>query len=189
MIVGNGMPHEYVAKSSTLLVLLLGAVGCSHAHPAADRAPKPEPVAAAPAQPAPAAAQPAAAPTQPVEIASESVYFDFDRSDLSAASTEPLSRFGGLLASNPDLHVRIEGNCDERGTEEYNMLLGQRRADFAKAYLLRMGAKQAQITTVSYGKDRPRAKGHDDSAWRQNRRDDLVPDRSTLPAKPVAVTP
>jgi peptidoglycan-associated lipoprotein len=81
------------------------------------------------------------------------------------------------------LNLRIEGNCDERGSEEYNIALGQRRADAAKKYLLRMGERGTQISTISYGEDRPRAKGHDEDAWRQNRRDDFIPDRTSLPAR------
>jgi peptidoglycan-associated lipoprotein len=84
------------------------------------------------------------------------------------------------------LHVRIEGNCDERGTAQYNVALGYRRADSAKKYLLQMGASENQITTISFGKERPRAKGHDEESWRQNRRDDFVPDRKVLSVKPLA---
>jgi peptidoglycan-associated lipoprotein len=177
----------------TGLVLLSVAVGpmsgllaCAHARPAEATA-----VASAPApvvQPAPSpepAVRPVAAPA-PVVVKTDSVYFDFDKSDLKPAGQEVLSGFGDLLAKHAELHVRIEGNCDERGTAQYNVALGYRRADSAKKYLLQMGASENQITTISFGKERPRAKGHDEESWRQNRRDDFVPDRKVLSVKPLA---
>ncbi len=118
----------------------------------------------------------------PVQV--QSVYFDFDRSDLKPEGQEFLSQFGALLAKHPELHVRIEGNCDERGTAQYNIALGQRRAESARKYLEQMGATGAQVTTVSYGKERPKASGHGEAAWRENRRDDFVPDRQTVSANP-----
>src|SRR2546422_301333 len=75
--------------------------------------------------------------------------------------------------------IRIEGNCDERGSREYNLALGQRRADAAKKYLTDLGLAADRITTISYGKERPRAPGHDEEAWKENRRDDLVPSSQT----------
>ena len=73
-----------------------------------------------------------------------------------------------------DLHVRIEGNCDERGTTEYNLALGQRRAESAKKYLENLGLEASRITAVSNGKEKPRAPGHDEDSRRENRRDDLM---------------
>jgi peptidoglycan-associated lipoprotein len=80
--------------------------------------------------------------------------------------------------------VRVEGNCDERGAAAYNLALGSKRAASAKAYLVQMGARDDQITTISYGKEKPRVQGHDEQAWSQNRRDDLVPSRDTVTANP-----
>jgi peptidoglycan-associated lipoprotein len=175
-------------RLSITVGLLAGLAGCAHSGSAMVTSETPAPAPAA--QPAPAPApQPAVAEVQPIPVRTESIYFDFDKSELKPAGQEFLAGFGDLLAKHPDLHVRIEGNCDERGTAQYNIALGYRRADTAKKYLVQMGAKDGQIKTVSYGKERPRAKGHDEEAWAQNRRDDFIPDRDTLPAKPVAENP
>jgi len=167
--------------------LLLGLAGCKHTtaaaasnEPIATPAPEPAPAPAPAAEPTP----PAQAAVEPIPVETQGVYFDFDRSDLKPEGQEFLSQFGSLLSKHPELHVRIEGNCDERGTAQYNIALGQRRAESAKKYLEQMGASDGQISTISYGKERPRATGHDETAWRQNRRDDFVPDRQTVSANP-----
>ena len=102
-----------------------------------------------------------------------SVFFEFDSSTLTSEAKDKLSAVGTVLAKYPDLKVRIEGNCDERGSEQYNLALGQRRADAAKRYLTSMGAHDRQLTAISFGDQKPKATGHDEEAWRQNRRDDL----------------
>ena len=100
------------------------------------------------------------------------VFFDFDKSILKHATTRRrwTSRRRGS-ASIRNVNVQIAGNCDERGTEEYNLALGQRRANAARDYLVAKGAAAARITTISYGKDRPQpdALGHDEASWAQNR--------------------
>jgi len=103
-----------------------------------------------------------------------SVFFEFDSSTLTSEAKDKLSAVGTVLAKYPDLKVRIEGNCDERGSEQYNLALGQRRADAAKRYLTSMGAHDRQLTAISFGDQKPKAAGHDEEAWRQNRRDDLT---------------
>ena len=117
-----------------------------------------------------------------------SVFFEFDSSTLTSEAKDKLSAVGTVLAKYPDLKVRIEGNCDERGSEQYNLALGQRRADAAKRYLTSMGAHDRQLTAISFGDQKPKAAGHDEEAWRQNRRDDLtaIP---ALPSCPGTVTP
>jgi peptidoglycan-associated lipoprotein len=106
-----------------------------------------------------------------------SVFFEFDSSTLTSEAKDRLSTVGTILAKYPSLKVHIEGNCDERGSEQYNLALGQRRADSAKRYLVSMGAHERQLTAISFGDQKPKATGHDEEAWRQNRRDDL-----TIPA-------
>ena len=176
-------------KAAITLVMIVGLAACSHAQPAPEAAAtKPETGAPTPSPaPAQAASQPGV--PAPVVVPTDSIYFDFDRSDLKPEGEEFLARLGNILVKYPELNLRIEGNCDERGSEEYNIALGQRRADAAKKYLMRMGARASQISTVSYGEDRPRAKGHDEESWRQNRRDDFIPDRTTLPARPISENP
>jgi peptidoglycan-associated lipoprotein len=128
---------------------------------------------AEPAPPPPP--QPAAAPAPPPQIISASVYFDFDSAELVPAALAGLQEYYDLARQRPDQGIRIEGNCDERGSREYNLALGQRRADAAKKYLTDLGVPATGISTISYGKERPRVAGHDEAAWRENRRDDLVP--------------
>jgi len=79
-----------------------------------------------------------------------------------------------FLKNNPDIRIRIEGNCDERGTSEYNLALGERRADSAAKFLVSLGISPDRIETISYGEERPLALGHSEEAWAQNRRDDFV---------------
>ena len=152
--------------------LLLLVVACSHAQPA------PPPAAAENvSQPAPAPApEPVATPVAPPpDIAAASVYFDYDSSDLTPATRDVLQALFQQAQKQPDRDIRVEGNCDERGTREYNLALGQRRADAAKQYLVNLGVDGSRITAISYGKERPRTLGDDESAWKENRRDDLVP--------------
>jgi len=103
-----------------------------------------------------------------------SIYFDYDRSNLKPGARSALQTFFQRVQKRPDLHVRIEGNCDERGTTEYNLALGQRRAESAKKYLENLGLEASRITAVSNGKEKPRAPGHDEDSRRENRRDDLM---------------
>jgi len=102
------------------------------------------------------------------------VYFDFDRSDIRADQKGRISGNADYLKGNPAVNLRIEGNCDERGTNEYNMALGERRAMSAKKYLVNMGIAAYRLQTVSYGEEKPLLYGHDELSWAQNRRDDFV---------------
>ena len=102
-----------------------------------------------------------------------SVFFEFDSAVLTKEAQDKLANVASVLSAHPELKVRIEGNCDERGSEQYNLALGQRRADSAKKYLASLGVQGGQITAISFGAEKPKAQGHDEEAWRQNRRDDL----------------
>ena len=102
------------------------------------------------------------------------VYFDFDRSNIRDDQKERIGGNAAYLQGNSAVNIRIEGNCDERGTNEYNMALGERRALSAKKYLLNMGIAESRLQTVSYGEEKPLRLGHDESDWSQNRRDDFV---------------
>jgi peptidoglycan-associated lipoprotein len=101
------------------------------------------------------------------------VYFDFDKYNLVDSATRALDINAQLLKDNPDLVVRIEGNCDERGTVEYNLSLGEKRANAAKKYLMDLGIAEGRLQTISYGKEKPVALGHDEASWAKNRRDDF----------------
>ena len=98
------------------------------------------------------------------------VFFDFDKSNLSTEARTTVERWGAWLKTYPANKVVIQGNTDERGTREYNLALGERRANAAKNYLVSIGIPANRIRTVSYGKERPVALGSNESAWAQNRR-------------------
>ena len=103
----------------------------------------------------------------------ERIYFDFDKSELKPAAQETLTKKAAWLRANPNYNVNIEGHCDERGTNEYNLALGERRADAASKFLIALGVSRDRITTVSYGEERPADTGHNESAWAKNRRDEF----------------
>lgn len=104
---------------------------------------------------------------------SEKIYFDYDKADLKPEAQATLEKKAEFLDANPSYSVTIGGHCDERGTNEYNLALGERRADAAKKFLNSLGISDDRITTVSYGEENPVATGHDESAWSQNRRDEF----------------
>lgn len=103
----------------------------------------------------------------------ESIYFDFDKADLKPAARAVLDKKAAWLRANPQYKVRIEGNCDERGTGEYNLALGDRRAKSAMKYLNAQGIPNNRMTTVSFGEEKPVDPGHNEAAWSKNRRDDF----------------
>jgi len=107
----------------------------------------------------------------------QAVYFDFDQFSLSDSARETLRRNAETLHSHPEILVEIQGNCDDRGSEEYNLALGERRARSAKDYLVDSGVPRQRISTVSFGENNPAAMGHSERAWQLNRRDDFVPKR------------
>lgn len=107
-------------------------------------------------------------------LATRTVYFDYDSSKLGGDATALIKHHGKYLALNKGASVRVEGHTDERGTREYNVALADRRAQSVKRLLLIQGASANQVTIISYGEEKPAATGHDESAWRQNRRAELV---------------
>ena len=176
-------------KKASLILSCSAALfaGCSSTPmPPADAAPAPPAVAAAPA----------AAPTPAPSIASESkvtavmlpaqldpkslistgrsVYFDYDVFSVKAEYTPLIERHGKYLSSNSALSIKIEGNADERGSAEYNLALGQKRAEAVLAALKIYGVKTAQMEAVSWGEEKPKATASNEAAWAENRRVDLV---------------
>ena len=149
--------------------------------------PAPAPVATA--APAPVAAAPAPIASPPPAVATalpsyldpnspisqqRSVYFAFDGSSFRSEDKAVIELQGRYLAQHPEIHVTVAGNTDERGGSEYNLALGQRRAQSVKSALGVLGVQDAQVEAVSYGKEKPKAAGHDEAAWQQNRRADVV---------------
>ncbi len=104
------------------------------------------------------------------------VFFDFDKSELRTDAVAQLKTNAGWLEAKAGRKVIIEGHCDERGTNEYNLALGERRANSAKDYIVNLGVEPARLKTVSYGEEKPFAQGHNEEAWAQNRRAHFVPE-------------
>jgi peptidoglycan-associated lipoprotein len=104
----------------------------------------------------------------------QDAFFEYNDSQLTADAQNALTSSATWLKKNSQYNLLIEGHCDERGTEQYNLALGDRRANQAKEYLVTLGVDSGRIRTVSYGEERPFDPGHDDSAWAKNRRDHLV---------------
>lgn len=102
--------------------------------------------------------------------AMKTVYFDFDKSDIRNDMKPVLQEDAKWLSTNTAVKVQIEGHCDERGTNEYNLALGQRRADAVKRYLIALGVSAGRLSTISYGEERPVCTQHEESCYRQNRR-------------------
>jgi peptidoglycan-associated lipoprotein len=162
---------------SILLINMLAA--CASQKPKEPEAVAPEPT---PAVSAPVA-EPAPAPAPVVEadpladtnsiLAKRSVHYPFDVSAVQDADKPVVQAHAKYLAEHPNRTVRLEGYADERGSIEYNLALGQRRADGVKKMLILGGAKASQIETVSYGEEKPKASGHNEAAWSQNRRTDI----------------
>ena len=98
------------------------------------------------------------------------IHFNFDKYDIRPEDTAILKENAALLKKFPNVKVQIEGHCDERGTVEYNLALGERRANRTKDYLVSLGISAARISTISYGKEKPLDPGHDEEAWAKNRR-------------------
>lgn len=107
-------------------------------------------------------------------LAKRTVYFDFDSSEIRGEGTEIVAAHAKHLAATPAARVRLEGHTDERGSREYNIGLGERRAQAVRRALLLQGATDAQLSTVSYGEERPAAAGSDEAAWTKNRRVEIV---------------
>ena len=179
-------------KRSLLILMALGliAAGCSHAVKAnpeqAAQAPTPAPKAVQKApssenlnpssnanvseNQAPAGAEASAAAVKQAEAIGD-IHFAFDKYDLNSGAKSTLKTLSSLLQKNPNMTVMIEGRCDERGTEEYNLALGDKRATQAKNYLVALGVSGSKLSTVSYGKDKPLCTGHDEKCWAINRSD------------------
>jgi len=138
---------------------------------ASSGAAKSAPVASSPqvAAEAPAGAVPGSQEDLVINVG-DRVFFDFDKSDIRPDAADTLKRQAAWLATYPNKAIIIEGHADERGTREYNLALGERRANAVREYLISLGVSSARIETISYGKERPAVLGSNEAAWAQNRR-------------------
>lgn len=158
--------------------MLLGACATPSAPPASV-APAAKAALAAPSKSVASAVLPAAQllpykdPTN-ILYKERAVYFDFDSYTVKPVYNTMLAAHGKFLGSTPSIKIRVEGNTDERGGAEYNLALGQKRAEALKKALLVQGATEGQIEAISYGKEKPLVTGHDEAAWSQNRRAGIV---------------
>ena len=178
--------HAYMVVPLLALTLFLvgcpkrpattGAVAPAPSAPMAAPAPAPAPMA-----PAPAPAPPAPAPApmvKPSEFAPnpnlKTIYFDFDKYDIRPNDAKTLDANAAWLKTNANNLILIEGHCDERGTNEYNLALGEKRAKAAMNYLVAQGIQANRITIISYGKERPVCTEKTEACWAQNRRDNFL---------------
>ncbi len=157
----------------TLIAAVLMLAACSSETPTPKATPSP-------GMQAPPAAAPVGTQIVPgsqadlVANVGDRVFFDYDKSDLRSDARAQVEKWAAWLKKYPQNNVTIEGNCDERGTREYNLALGERRASAAKKYLTALGIEARRINTISYGKERPAVVGSNEAAWAQNRRDVMV---------------
>ncbi|MFV3075863.1 peptidoglycan-associated lipoprotein Pal [Niveispirillum fermenti] len=158
-------------KIITLVAVALLATACSskpqqeaQATTGGTVAPPPAPPPAAPSGPAPGSAE------DFIQNVGDRVFFGFDKFDLTPEATATLDRQAAWLKQYPAVTVTVEGHADERGTREYNLALGDRRAASVKKYLTALGVDAARVQTISYGKERPAVEGSNEAAWTQNRR-------------------
>ena len=159
---------------AALIAPLVASFGCSHEQQISQSpAPKPAPVrVVASAGPAKLVPPPAVVET-PKRKEGDAIFFDFDSALVRDDARPVLRKVADTLHQQP-ANLQIEGNCDEVGTVEYNLALGEQRARAAKEYLVHLGVPSEKISTISYGSQRPKDAGHDDTSHAQNRRDDFV---------------
>jgi peptidoglycan-associated lipoprotein len=163
----------------TVLMTMGLGIACKKPAPAPETkqeeapAPAPAPTPQAAPTPAPAPeplkADEAAMMRQAADAALKDINFDLDKSDIREVDKPKLQAIADFMRSYPRAKVQIAGNCDERGTVEYNLALGERRAHAAQAYLVSLGTDGAKLPTISYGKERPKVQGHDEESWLINR--------------------
>jgi len=181
------LTKNWQLSSIVLATIFLGACSSTpvtpEAKPAAPQfvapmaaAPAAAPVAVPLAKPAAPVAAPIAAYLDPASMLFQqrSIYFDFDQSALKPDASSVLEMHGKYLAAHPNVAIKVQGNTDEKGGTEYNLALGQKRADAVARALKIYGLKDAQLEAVSFGKEKPKAMGHDEAAHAENRRADLV---------------
>lgn len=178
---GEQLAHEIVLKGNCGIAVNANDLGT----PAAMAAfvekvflglptPKVEKAKVEPAQAAPAVMEKAAVVPEAAAVMFENIRFDFDKYNLKPKAREVLDKLAEFMNANKGATVLIEGHCDERGTTEYNLALGERRASSAAKYLIDLGIDKARISTISYGEEMPMDPGHNEEAWAKNRRDHFV---------------
>ena len=161
---------------AAMTLAALFAAGCAKKAVEAPPTPPPAPPVVQPVTPEPAPPVPEPPVPVPTVTAGDftDVYFDLDSYTLRDDAKVSLDNAAKLLRDHAEVNLTIEGHCDERGTVEYNQALGEKRSNAARDYLVNAGVSAVRVQTLSYGKERPFAEGHDESAWAQNRRAHFV---------------
>jgi len=171
-------PRIAIAALAGLALVLALAPGCASRKKVTTAQPAPPPTPAveekAETPPPPPPSTPPDQEPDGSQISLQDAFFDFDNFELSSDAKAVLDSNAKYLEKNAGSRVIIEGHCDERGSVEYNLALGEKRAKTTKDYLVSYGIAAGRITTISYGKERPFAQGHDEGAWSQNRRAHFV---------------
>ena len=174
------MKTTLVASLSSLALALMA--GCaSQSTQESEPAPAPAPVvstASATPQATPATAPRGTSTGFTARTASmpqaRSIYYEYDKSEIKPDDVKTIDAHAQYLRAHPDVKVKVEGNADERGSAEYNLALGQRRADAVQQRMQILGVSSERIETVSFGKEKPKSTGHDEQSWSENRRSDIV---------------
>ena len=163
------MNFSKVVLASSILSLAFVAASCSSTKKTEPASEQPKPVEVTPSEPA------AKVATQNPEssLSLNTVYFDFNKYDIRGDQKEVANQMADSLKANPSAEIQIKGHTDDRGSPEYNMALGQKRAQSLKNYLKANGVENS-IETISYGKERPAVQGNNEEAWSKNRRDEVV---------------
>lgn len=161
-------------KLKSSLVALVLMVGAGFLSNCAGDEEVPEPVSEVSAEDEPAAPPPVDDALGGGGGAGNTIYFAFDDYSLSAEAQGTLQAIADQLKANPGSLVQIEGHCDERGSIEYNLALGERRAQSVKEYIVQLGVDASRLTTISYGEEKPAMEGHDEEAWSKNRRAEFI---------------
>jgi peptidoglycan-associated lipoprotein len=169
-------------RSSRLMLVLVSSslvLGACKKKPQPAPAPAPVPENTAPARPAPTAAPRDTMAEYNERVAAtrmrllETIYFEYDADELRDEARSSLDAKIAILNANPGLRIRVAGHCDERGSDEYNIALGRRRAESAKRYMTDRGIDASRIETASFGRERPAVQGASEEAWSRNRRDEF----------------
>ena len=169
-------PRTVNLATATLLAALLMAVGCASRKQVSTAQVEPPPATTTPQETTPPPPPPPAPKDEEptVKSALADAFFDYDEASLRADAKTALEGNAKWMEKNSNANVVVEGHCDERGSVEYNLALGERRAKAAKEYLVSYGIAATRLTTISYGKERPFDPGHDENSWAQNRRAHFV---------------
>jgi len=167
------MRSRLLLISATMVIVSVS--GCARKKPAELPPPPPASVSPAPGDAAPSntignAVIPGSRADFLQQVGTDTIHFDTDHSDVDGQAQAILAAQAKWLVTHPNVRITIEGHCDERGTREYNLALGDRRANAAKNFLAAQGVDTSRMSTISYGKERPVALGSDEAAWAQNRR-------------------